>query len=95
MIHPSTFYLDNATDIEIRSRKGGRSILEISNTDAAVIYYSEDTPANSENGLPIAANTTRTWSRFGNAPEAIPSGTVWLRGSGAPGARQRVIVREG
>lgn len=89
-----TLYLNDATHEEIRAPKDGRTYLEIVNADAAVIYYAEDTMASAENGRQVAANTAKVIGSGEPAPSGVPQGTIWLLGSAASPARQRVIVKQ-
>ena len=91
---PTTVYTNAETHIEIRAPVGGRKYLEIVNDDAAEILFAEDTMATPENGLPVAANTSRSWA-YDASQCAVPQGSIWLLGSAAAPALQKVIVRQG
>lgn len=89
-----TIYLDSATHYELRAPKNGRGTLEIDNANGAAIYMAEDTMANAENGISIAANTVRKYGKDSEIA-AVPQGSVWLTGSQAAPTRQKVIIRCG
>lgn len=88
-----TVYVNADTHEEIRAPKGGRAALEIENTDGAAILISEDTMASTENAREIPADTVRAWSKDGTSG-LVPQGSIWLLGTAASPARQRVLVRQ-
>jgi len=87
-----TVYIDSAVDQDLRPPKGKpREYVFVQNLSTADIYYAEGTLATSENGIAIgAAQFLELDMRTGG----IPQGILWLRGSSAPGTRQRVLVKE-
>ena len=78
--------------VELRPPKKGRTYLEIINDDAAAIRYAEGTIANAISGIPIAANTSKSWGAAGQSRSAVPQGNIWLVGTTA--GPQRVIIKE-
>lgn len=86
-----TVYVDQNTDVELRPPPQGRTYLFIQNNSTGDIYYSEGIQANADNGITLQA---QQWLELStNLGNAVPQGSVWIKGASA--ARQRVQVKEG
>lgn len=92
-VHPTTVYVDSATNVELRAPKSGRKFLEIVNASDDDIYFAEDTMATAENGVTIAAGASHR-TAYDASGAGVPQGSLWLLGKKAAGTLQRVLVRE-
>lgn len=88
----TTVYVNSTEPVELRAPVGGRSFFRIENVSGAILYYSEDIQATPENGTPLADLEVNHFSR--DIGQAVPQGTVWIIGSVAAPARQRVLIKE-
>ena len=86
-------FLDANTNEEIKPPPGGWTYLFIQNNSGADIYYSEGTPADSQNGIVLESG--QWYELSSNLGNALPNGSFWLRGSAASPTRQRVQIKGG
>ena len=80
-------YVTSTLPIEIRAPRKGRRYLEIVNTSANDVFYSEDTQA-FDRTIP-----TLTRIEYGEQlGKAVPQGSIWIIGSQV--TAQKVLVKD-
>lgn len=82
---------------EIRPPRGKRrTYLNIFNDAGGNIFISQNSPVPVGGvGTPvIAASGSRQWGATGQSPEAVPNGSLWIRGSVVAPAVQQVTIEE-
>lgn len=89
-----TRYVNAIRPEEIKPpRDKTRDYLFIQNVSANSIFYEEGTIATSENGIEIGAGQFIEFDR--SMGKAVPTGNIWVVGSVASPATQRVLVKQG
>jgi len=89
--YTNQFELDSVTEVELRPPPGvnGRSYLLIQNNSADSIYLGFDTHGSTNNGIEVPAG------QFYERETHPPQNKIYMKGAGAVGARQKILVTEG
>lgn len=88
--YPKTEYVNAVTEIEIKQAIGGRKreYLIVQNMSGDEVYFNQGTHADANNGITIAGGL------FLERERTVPQGTLYIKGSVAAPALQRVVIEE-